>query len=94
MAERAIIDGIEVVLTAADQHESEWLDFDFCTERLQAAWLRLSDKELCDIVLVDVVEGVPQGKGLDILQSTPVEGGASAPHGAPLTPTGHCRSPG
>src|SRR5215208_4751573 len=45
MAERVIIDGIEVVLTAADQHESEWLDFDFCTERLQAAWLRLSDTE-------------------------------------------------
>ena len=30
-------------------------------------------KELGDIVLVDVVEGVPQGKGLDLFQSGPVE---------------------
>ena len=34
--------------------------------------LRIADKELADVVLVDVVEGVPQGKGLDILQSGPV----------------------
>lgn len=31
-------------------------------------------KELGDIVLVDIVEGMPQGKGLDLLQSSPVEG--------------------
>ena len=31
-------------------------------------------KELCDIVLVDIVEGVPQGKGLDLLEAMPVEG--------------------
>ncbi len=36
--------------------------------------LRLAGKELADVVLVDVVEGVPQGKALDILQSGPVEG--------------------
>ena len=36
--------------------------------------LRLADKELADVVLVDVVEGVPQGKGLDLLQSGPVQG--------------------
>ncbi len=36
--------------------------------------LRIADKELADVVLVDVVEGVPQGKGLDILQSGPVQG--------------------
>ncbi|MBM3739039.1 MAG: malate dehydrogenase [Acidobacteria bacterium] len=36
--------------------------------------LRIADKELADVVLVDVVEGVPQGKGLDLLQSGPVEG--------------------
>src|ERR1700690_2674039 len=36
--------------------------------------LRLAGKELADVVLVDVVEGVPQGKGLDILESGPVEG--------------------
>ncbi len=36
--------------------------------------VRLADKELADVVMVDIIEGVPQGKGLDILESTPVEG--------------------
>lgn len=36
--------------------------------------LRIAGKSLADVVLVDVVEGVPQGKGLDLLQSGPVEG--------------------
>jgi malate dehydrogenase len=36
--------------------------------------LRIADRELADVVLVDVVEGVPQGKGLDLLQSGPVQG--------------------
>jgi malate dehydrogenase len=31
-------------------------------------------KELGDVVLCDIVEGVPQGKSLDIAQSTPIEG--------------------
>jgi len=31
-------------------------------------------KELGDVVLVDIIEGVPQGKGLDLLQAGPVEG--------------------
>ncbi|MDP3523427.1 MAG: malate dehydrogenase, partial [Hoeflea sp.] len=31
-------------------------------------------KELGDIVLFDIAEGTPQGKGLDIAQSAPVEG--------------------
>lgn len=31
-------------------------------------------KELGDIVLVDIVEGMPQGKALDLFQSSPVEG--------------------
>lgn len=31
-------------------------------------------KELGDIVLLDVVDGIPQGKGLDLLQAGPVEG--------------------
>ena len=31
-------------------------------------------KELGDIVLVDIVEGVPQGKSLDLLASRPVDG--------------------
>ncbi len=33
--------------------------------------LRIAGKELADVVLVDIVEGVPQGKALDILQSGP-----------------------
>ncbi len=36
--------------------------------------LRIANKELADVVLVDIVEGVPQGKGLDLLESGPVEG--------------------
>jgi malate dehydrogenase len=36
--------------------------------------LRVAEKELADVVLVDVVEGVPQGKGLDLLQSGPIQG--------------------
>ena len=36
--------------------------------------LRIADKELADVVLVDIMEGIPQGKGLDILQSGPVQG--------------------
>jgi malate dehydrogenase len=36
--------------------------------------VNLAHKELADVVLVDVVEGIPQGKGLDILESGPVEG--------------------
>ena len=35
---------------------------------------RLVEKELGDVVLVDVLEGVPQGKALDMYQSGPVEG--------------------
>ncbi len=35
---------------------------------------KIAVKELADVVLVDVVEGVPQGKGLDIMESAPVEG--------------------
>ncbi len=31
-------------------------------------------KELGDVVLVDVVEGVPQGKGLDLFEASPIEG--------------------
>ena len=31
-------------------------------------------KELGDIVLFDIAEGVPQGKALDIAEASPVEG--------------------
>ena len=43
---------------------------------------RLSEKELCDVVLVDIVEGVPQGKGLDLAEAAPIE-----KHDAHLTGT-------
>src|SRR5579864_1312498 len=39
-----------------------------------SAAINLASKELGDVVLVDVVEGVPQGKGLDMLQMGPIEG--------------------
>jgi len=35
---------------------------------------RIADKELADVVLVDIVPGVPQGKALDMAESGPVEG--------------------
>ena len=31
-------------------------------------------KELGDVVIFDIVEGVPQGKGLDLAQSSPIDG--------------------
>lgn len=34
---------------------------------------RLAEKELCDVVLVDIVEGVPQGKSLDLTEAAPIE---------------------
>lgn len=37
-----------------------------------AHWI--AAKELGDIVLLDIVEGVPQGKGLDLMEASPVEG--------------------
>ncbi len=35
---------------------------------------RLLEKELANVVLVDVVEGLPQGKALDMMESAPIEG--------------------
>ena len=32
----------------------------------------LAERELADLVLVDVVEGMPQGKGLDLLEAMPI----------------------
>ncbi len=34
----------------------------------------MADKELADVVVLDILEGVPQGKGLDMLEACPVEG--------------------
>ncbi|PKL30507.1 MAG: malate dehydrogenase [Spirochaetae bacterium HGW-Spirochaetae-10] len=36
--------------------------------------LLAAQKELGDVILFDIVEGVPQGKGLDVMETTPVEG--------------------
>ena len=34
----------------------------------------IADKELADVVVLDILEGVPQGKALDMLEACPVEG--------------------
>lgn len=44
---------------------------------------RLAEKELCDVVLIDVIDGVPQGKALDLTEAAPIE-----KHDAHLTGTG------
>ena len=35
---------------------------------------RLVEKEIAEVVLIDIVEGMPQGKALDIMESAPIEG--------------------
>ncbi len=37
------------------------------------AAMRLVEKELADVVLIDVLEGVPAGKALDLIEAAPVE---------------------
>jgi malate dehydrogenase len=37
-----------------------------------AHWI--ASKELADVVLVDIAEGIPQGKALDLLEAGPIEG--------------------
>ena len=37
------------------------------------AAMRVAEKELADVVLVDVLEGVPAGKALDLAEAAPVE---------------------
>src|SRR5437773_7496325 len=34
---------------------------------------RLVGKEIADVVLIDIIEGIPQGKSLAIMESAPVE---------------------
>ncbi|HEX7961646.1 MAG TPA: malate dehydrogenase [Terriglobales bacterium] len=36
-----------------------------------AHWI--ASKELADVVLIDIAEGIPQGKGLDLLEAMPIE---------------------
>jgi malate dehydrogenase len=42
------------------------------TGSTSAAWL--AEREIADLVLVDVVEGMPQGKALDLMEAMPVLG--------------------
>ncbi|MBW1764721.1 MAG: malate dehydrogenase [Deltaproteobacteria bacterium] len=37
------------------------------------AAMRLAEKELADVVLIDVLDGVPAGKALDLMEAAPVE---------------------
>ena len=34
--------------------------------------MRIADRELADVVMTDILEGIPQGKGLDLLQAGPI----------------------
>ena len=34
---------------------------------------RLVEKELCDVALIDIIEGMPQGKALDLSEAAPIE---------------------
>jgi len=38
---------------------------------------RIIEKDLADVVLIDIVEGLPQGRALDLMESAPVEGYAA-----------------
>ena len=49
-------------------------------------------KELGDVVMFDIAEGIPQGKALDIAQSSPVDGFDAKYHAAP-TPTRRSKAP-
>ena len=35
---------------------------------------RIVERELADVVLIDILEGIPEGKALDMMESAPVEG--------------------
>ncbi|MBW2555857.1 MAG: malate dehydrogenase, partial [Deltaproteobacteria bacterium] len=43
---------------------------------------RLAEKELCDVVLVDIVDGLPQGKALDLAEAAPIEKHDAHPTGS------------
>ena len=52
------------------------------------AAMRLAEKELADVVLIDIIEGVPAGKALDLMEAAPIEkhdshvSGVTADYGA------------
>ena len=35
---------------------------------------RVADAEIADVVMIDILEGIPQGKGLDMMEACPVSG--------------------
>ncbi len=39
-----------------------------------SAGLYLAERGICEVLLVDIAEGIPQGKGLDLLEAGPVRG--------------------
>ncbi|MEJ2657963.1 MAG: malate dehydrogenase [Desulfobacterales bacterium] len=43
---------------------------------------RLAEKELCDVVLVDIIDGLPQGKALDLAEAAPIEKHDAHPTGS------------
>jgi malate dehydrogenase len=43
---------------------------------------RIADSGLADVVLTDIIEGMPQGKALDIMQSAPALGGGAHVEGS------------
>ena len=47
---------------------------------------RIAESGLADVVLIDIVEGLPQGKGLDLAEAAPVMG-HDAISSAPTTTT-------
>jgi malate/lactate dehydrogenase len=49
-----------------------------------AHWL--AERELADLVLVDVVEGMPQGKALDMQEAMPIIGKDVRSPGRTITP--------
>jgi len=68
---RHITQAKERTLHATSEDHHRWR-----RERWATAAVWAAAKELGDIVLVDVpaVEGLPQGKALDLYQAAPVEG--------------------
>ena len=43
---------------------------------------RLAEKELCDVVLVDIIDGLPQGKAMDLGDAAPIEKHDAHPTGS------------
>ncbi len=48
---------------------------------------RIAESGLADVILVDIVEGLPQGKGLDLAEAAPVIGTTPASSAQTTTTT-------